>query len=226
MQIHSVIGDICYNLNSKILIEKGWLVKPKIIFIKDYITNDKLRSMEIEAKQRLINETPNYHNYYNKFIVNCKERNDKIKEIVDKYKDKKVLVLVKLIQHGEILEAMIPNSKYLHGSINKKDREEMFDKFKNGDLKVLIATISIFSEGLDLPFLQIIMNVSANRGDVKTIQVLGRVLRILEGKKNAQYFDFSDEMSFFKVASLARIKILRKEGHDVEVINLNDINVK
>lgn len=218
MMIQSVVGDKSYDLSSKVLIDQGWLVKPTIKFIKYPVEKRRLIEMEVEAKIGLINETPNYNNYYTVFISQFKERNNKIKEVVENNKDKKVLVLVKMIMHGELLENSIEGSKYLHGSTNKKLREEMFEDFKSGKLKILIATVSIFAEGIDIPSLDMVINASANVGNVKTIQILGRVLRILQGKKNAHYIDFEDEMRFFKVASMARRKILKEEGHDVMIL--------
>ena len=231
MAIQTVVGDKCVNLSSKVLIEKGYLVKPIIQFIsnvggdlreKERIVKEKIKIRENELRKRLINETidvSEYSFFYDEFITNYTERNDVVKKIVDDNKDKKILILVKLIEHGEKLQTMIPGSKYLHGSTKKTEREEMFNNFKNGNTNVLIATISIFAEGVDIPSLNMVVNASANKGNVKTIQVLGRVLRLLEGKENAFYIDFLDEIGFFKVASLARMKILRQEGHNVEIIN-------
>ncbi len=222
MAIQTVVGDKCVNLSSKVLVEKGWLINPKIRFIKNYIIKENLEDIERECKKGLINETPQYSNYYDGFITKCNERNNIINEIVGNT-DKQILILVKFIKHGEILQTLISGSKYLKGSTNKKERDEMLNEFKSGKLKVLIATISIFSEGIDLPFLEIIINASANRGNVKTIQTLGRVLRILEGKKNATYIDFYDNMNFFNVASRSRMRILKQEGHEVEIIDSNNI---
>ena len=95
----------------------------------------------------------------------------------------------------------------------------MFNDFVSGKFNVLISTISIFAEGIDIPSLNIIINASGNRGDVKTVQVLGRVLRKLEGKQLARYFDFNDDYKFFRVASLARRRIMNKEGHTVDIID-------
>ena len=44
----------------------------------------------------------------------------------------------------------------------------------------------------------------------------------MEGKVNAQYIDFIDETKFFRLASLARKKILIKEGHEVEIFKAGD----
>ena len=107
----------------------------------------------------------------------------------------------------------------MYGGTNKKDREEIFKAFIDGKISVLISTISIFAEGIDIPSLDIVINAAANKGDVKSIQVLGRVLRTLKGKKDAYYYDFIDETKFFRLASLARMKAFRNEGHEVTVID-------
>ena len=174
--------------------------------------------MEIRCKTGLINETQDYMTYYDVFITNNTHRNDKIIESVNNNKNKKILILTKLIDHGKLLNQLIPGSNHLYGATNKEEREKMFNNFINSDSNVLISTISIFSEGIDIPSMNIVINASANKGDVKTIQVLGRVLRILEGKIDAQYIDFMDETRFFKLASIARRRALRKQGHDVDTL--------
>lgn len=217
MKIFATTGYKCYDLSSKTLIEKGWLVKPQITFYKDVLTKNEVTELENNAKTGLINETPNYANYYDILIYSNTPRNNAICEIIKNNNEKKILVLVKLVKHGEHLEVLIPDSKYLHGSTPKKEREQMFNDFTNGELDILISTISIFAEGVDIPSLDMVINASANKGNVKTIQVLGRVLRKMEGKKNAQYIDFIDDSKFFRLASLARKRALIKEGHEVEI---------
>jgi len=218
MQIYAVTGDIIHNLSSRVLIERGWLVKPQITFIKDYLPKDEMNVLEEKCKTGLINETAVYSIYYDMFITNGVKRNLKVFDLVHKYKDRKILILTKLIEHGQILQEHIPNSQHLYGATNKEEREEMFKRFVDGTNNVLISTISIFSEGIDIPSLDVVINASANKGDVKTIQVLGRVLRKLESKKGAIYLDFFDETKFLRSASVSRIKALRNEGHDVEML--------
>ena len=216
MMINSVVGYKLYDLSGKVLIEKGWLVKPVITFVKDYMTKEEIKDKEENIRVGLINETMNYNNSYKEFIVHNDKRNLIIQNLINKNNGKKILVLVKLIEHGELLEKAIDGSQYLHGSVNKKDRDEMFKQFTDGNLNIFISTISIFSEGIDVPSLDMVINAAANKGNVKTIQVLGRVLRKMEGKNNAHYIDFIDETKFFKLASYARKRALIKEGHEVE----------
>jgi len=219
MMITASTGYKVFDLSSKRLIEKGWLVLPKITFIKNYMDKELIERKENEAKTGLINETPNYNNYYGKFISENVDRNLQVVELVEKNKNKKILILTKLIDHGKLLKEMLEKLvmvEHLYGETAKKERERMFDEFVKGNVNVLVSTISIFSEGIDIPSLDIVINVGANKGDVKTIQMLGRVLRKMEGKKGAHYYDFIDETKFFRMASLARKRALKREGHDID----------
>ena len=218
MMINAVTGYKCFDLSAKRLVELGWLVIPNITFIKDYMIAGEIDTLEQVCKSGLINETKNYSVYYDKFITNNVTRNNIITNLVTKNNGKKILILTKLIEHGEILTALISNSKHLYGATNKEQRKEMFKEFTEGKLNVLISTISIFAEGIDIPSLDMVINASANKGDVKTIQVLGRVLRKMHGKKDASYIDFIDETKFFRMASYARRRALREEGHGIETV--------
>ena len=219
MMIEGVTGNIIYHLSSKKLIDEGWLIRPKIIFIKDYMKPERETEIEQGCLKGLINETPSYTNFYKGFISENIDRNRRITHLAITNNDKKILILTKLVDHGVKLSELIPNSCHLYGGTNKKDRKLMFDSFVKGDTKVLISTISIFSEGIDLPALDMVINAAANVGDIKTIQILGRVLRTLEGKKDAYYYDFIDYNDFFKGASRARKNALYKQGHYIEVLN-------
>ena len=96
----------------------------------------------------------------------------------------------------------------------------MYNDFKDKKLKVLIVTLSIFAEGLDLPHLKYVINVSANSGAVKTIQLLGRVLRLDKYKKEAYYIDFFDSKDIYISSGFSKIKALKKQGHDVKIIEM------
>jgi superfamily II DNA or RNA helicase len=221
MYINAICGYKCFDLSAKTLIDNGWLVKPNITFIKKYMTERDIEECKRNSMSGLINETEKFNMFYHSFITKNKLRNNIIKDLIDKNKDKKILILVKHIEHGQILSELL-GVKYLHGSTKKEEREEIFNNFKSGINNVMIGTISIFSEGIDIPDLHGIINASGNKGDVKTIQILGRVLRKILGKENCFYYDFIDESRFFYKASRSRINALKREGHYVEVVEWNN----
>lgn len=201
--MHSLLGDIIFSISAKELIEKEYLMKPKIIFYKV-----KHGGQDLE-----------YPEDYKISIAENEHRNNMIVKIIEENKDKKILVLAKLVEnHGKKLNNLIKDSYYIHGSLNSEKRKKYMNAFKNNKFGILIATMSIASTGLDIPDLQIIINVAGNKANIGSIQSLGRVLRIIEGKESAKYIDFIDVGKHTSKHSRARIKSFKNEGHDVEII--------
>jgi len=219
MMIQAITGDIIYNMATDELIKKGFLVPPQINFIQNYMDRELISMWEQECQTGLINETKDFNKYYNRFVVDNEFRNNKVLEIINKNNEKKILVLVKLIRHGEMIQQLIPGSKFLYGGSNKQERKQMFEEFVKSENKVLISTIPIWSEGIDCQSLDLIINAGANVSSIRTIQMLGRTLRLNKEKTTAYYYDFIDETRFFKLASLKRIRTLKKEGHEVLIHN-------
>jgi DNA excision repair protein ERCC-3 len=217
MAINSIGGYKCFDLSAKVLIENGWLVNPSINFYPVNMDKEEIKRLEESAKTGLINESDNYMALYKLFIMENNLRNQIVIDIVKNNPGKKILILTKLIEHGQILTALT-GGKHMHGSTEKDIRKDVMEEFKVGHLAILVSTVGIWSEGVDFPRLDILINCSANRGDVKSIQMLGRILRKSEGKNAAVYYDFIDDSRFFRKASHARMHIFRKEGHEVSII--------
>jgi len=201
MMIESGVGSSLFKLSAKELIDKGYIMLPTIHFYDIPCTSF---------------DDDKYMDDYENNIVNNEIRNTVIKDLsITDYANKKILILTKKVAHGKMLSELIPNSFHLHGSVAKKLREEKYNEFVMEKGKVLIATLSIASEGLNIPDLDVIINAAANKGDVKSIQVLGRVLRKIEGKKEAVYIDFMDEGKHTKKHSRARMSTFKNEGYEI-----------
>jgi superfamily II DNA or RNA helicase len=196
------LGQIVYKISTDELIKLGFLIRPEIIF---YELEDGV-------------DTHDYVEDYNMNIVQHDERNNKIHQVCLENMDKKILIVTKLIEHGKKLNEMIDNSTYIHGSVEETKRKDMMDRFRICNQGVLIMTMSIAAEGLDIPDLDILINAGANKGDVKSVQVLGRVLRKIVGKEKAMYIDFHDKGTHTRKHSKFRMKALKEQGHNVEVI--------
>ena len=199
--LFSVLGEIIVKITTEELVKLGYLVKPEIRFYNlsgcDYFS------------------TTYIEDYANNIVHNI-ERNKLIVKLVDKYKDKKILILTKSIPHGKILNKEIPGSAHIHGKA--RNREQNMQDFRDNKIRCMVMTVSIGAEGLDIPDLDIIINAGANKNDVKSIQVLGRVLRIFKNKDSALYIDFLDIGRHTRKHSEARIAAFKSEGHEVRVV--------
>jgi superfamily II DNA or RNA helicase len=224
MKLYSIAGEIKYSKPARELIDEGILMKPQIFFIEDYMTKEEERQTRLTCSTGLINEQDQYPIFYDKFIVNNEVRNNLIKDVVNvvSKNNKKILILVKLIEHGKKLEQLIPNSKYVYGETPKKEREDIFNSFSKGELNIMITMISIASEGLDWPALELLCQASGSKTDNKIIQGIGRILRKCEGKEQPTYIDFLDYGGMIKNASICRRRALKREGHYIQQITFEE----
>lgn len=173
--IHQNFGDIIYEIEPDILIEANRIAKPIFHIIRN------------KAKPTL-----NWNIAEDKFIIKNEKRNNIIKKIVKLNKDKQILIIISKIEHGEILNNLIPNSFFVYGGSSSKEREEIIEKFENKELNILIAS-GIFNQGINIKNVEILINAAGMKSKVLTIQKLGRGLRVTDEKTELNYYDFYDE---------------------------------
>jgi superfamily II DNA or RNA helicase len=96
------------------------------------------------------------------------------------------LVLCKTRNHTKELARMIceqgVEAEHVTGQTPKKQRKGALDRLREGSLPVAVAT-SLADEGLDVPRLSFVGLASPQRAQGRTLQRLGRVLRLWPGKK-------------------------------------------
>ena len=126
------------------------------------------------------------------YLIRGMLRNELIRdEAVQYFSDgKSVLIFVDRIEHGEILEEMIPNSIFVQGESNSDKRDQAVRLLK-GKQQIVIGTI--FGEGFDLPNLDVAINACGGKSTTKLAQQVGRVLRKEEGKEKGLLIDFFDQ---------------------------------
>jgi len=203
MELEESLGNTIYSFKTKDAQEKNYLVDCDIIFHKI-------------APLCLDND---FREDYQKNIVENNERNNLIWEEATKtlLLDESVLILTKTVDHGKLLHKNIISSYHIHGAVDKKVREEIWNKIRKGQGIVVIATNKIAQKGLDIPPLKMLINAGGDGNDIASIQGLGRVLRKVSGKDRGVYVDFLDGGKFSKKWSKKRVSGLKEEGHDIEI---------
>lgn len=198
--LYSILSEIVYKKSTKELIDAGYLMKPDITFYK-------LKGYDLFSKK--------YPEDYKFNVEENDERNKLIISMCQAFRKNKILILTKHVNHGKALRASIFGSDHIHSQA--QNRKQIMEKFRYNKLKVLIMTTSIGAEGLDIPDLDVIINAGANKGDVKSRQIIGRILRICLTKTKARYIDFVDIGKYTKEHSRLRIKTFEDEGHEVKI---------
>jgi len=170
-------------------------------------------------------EDKDYLTVVKKGIVENDDRNNVITQLIKKMyeMDKPSLVIVGRLEHGEnlskILDELGVDNVFLNGSSSDEERLETLERYKRGDLKVIIGT-TIFDEGLSVNEFKALFMVSSTRSPRLVIQRIGRVLRKKEGANTAIVFDFADETNIYlKSQADARMAIYKKEKFKIKYLN-------
>jgi superfamily II DNA or RNA helicase len=207
------LGRKIIQVSASDLIERGFLVPPKIFICKI-------------SEQHHANTYPEI---YTSNIVNNWERNFRIKQFAEEFKQKgrPTLILVERREHGSILESMIEDAVFVPGGDKgeedptdeeKNYRRRMLNAVENNEI-ILIAT-QWANVGVDAPRISCLVLAGSNQSSVTTYQQVGRVLRcvgknieesIKNGKPDAIILDFSSDQKNLKTHVNMRKKVYKNE---------------
>jgi superfamily II DNA or RNA helicase len=108
------------------------------------------------------------------------------------------LILVNLKKTGRQLQQLIPNSVFIEGAVKSDDRKEHYDSVATEQDKVIIATYSLASVGINIPRIFNLILYEPGKSFVKTIQSIGRGLRRAHDKDRVDIFDICFDTKYSK----------------------------
>lgn len=128
-------------------------------------------------------------------IAENEDRNRKIAMLLDVVQTP-ALVFVRLTDHAEELTGLIrettnKNVAYVHGKMPIAELNRSLRRLGNGDLDIVVSA-PILKQGVDIPAIRTVVNASAMKAAIDTIQKLGRGSRISEGKSVFDVYDIAD----------------------------------
>lgn len=196
MALHAYLSETIYKITSKTLLERGFLVPTKVVFVP------------VEAPQLRGMPNSTFQGGHGKFgVQEHRPRNQLVTWAALHLANagKKVLVLVGTKKQGKTLLSMIrafltpkdPNSNYaavefLSTDTPRPRQQKVIDAFLETEVvKVLIGT-SLLGEGVDLPTADALVYARGEKAEVSLTQNAYRVSTALPGKRQALIVDFAD----------------------------------
>jgi superfamily II DNA or RNA helicase len=158
----------------------------------------------------------------NKFIAKLAESLDGNTLILYNYVDK----------HGRILHQLIkdrlPNRKvhFIHGDVETLDREEVRRITEDETDSVIVASYGTFSTGINIKHLHNVIFASPTKSQIRTLQSIGRGLRLGENKSKAVLYDIVDDLRYGAYVNFAlkhyeeRVRIYNEEKFPIKSINI------
>ena len=211
LKIYSLMGSIIpRKVTSSELIEKGYLVKPRIFLMKippppDYYgdTYQEILSSVMDSDVR-----NRYITYLVKWLLDA--------EASGRARTSPIMVLVRFVKQGKkLVDYLKANGVrdvvFVSGELSPSERKEIFDAVRDGKIKVIVAT-KLADEGLDIPQLRSLIMAGATKSRTTLPQRIGRVVRPWKDKKMAFVFDIMDEgVPYLEEWNKVREEIYRSE---------------
>jgi superfamily II DNA or RNA helicase len=198
--LESICGQRIYNMPTSKLIEMGYLVPAHISLV---------------SIPRIEEDLPkNWKIVYSKYVTDNEVRSqiiaDSARVLVGM--KRKVLILIRYIQHGKKLVDMLSDLPicFINGKVDGQTRASIKKRFEDGKIDCLIAS-SVFDIGIDIPSLDALIMAGGGKSTVRTLQRIGRVIRSFPGKKDAIVMDTIDHARYLDKHSSTRIYLYKTE---------------
>ena len=181
----------------------------KVIYDKDsyelrlesYLTNVDVKIIDVKYNDKPLYISGN-NNFKTEldFIYTNKFRNNVINNICNKFNNNS-LILVNHLAHGDALYDKLSQSKdkqifFVKGEVEVETRDQIKKIMETNSNVICIAMSSIFSTGINIKNIHMIMFASGGKSFIRTIQSIGRGLRLHESKNKLLIIDICDQLKY------------------------------
>ena len=167
------------------------------------------------------------------YLVSYPPRNKFITNLSVSLKGNTLILYQFVHKHGEPLYNMIKDKAgnrkvfFVHGGVEAEEREMVREVTESEEDAIIIASYGTFSTGINIRRLHNIVFASPSKSKIRTLQSIGRVLRLGENKEMATLFDIADDMThksrknFTLEHFVERMKIYNDEKFDYKIYTIN-----
>lgn len=182
-----IFKDIAYVYQNKTAFDEGFLLKPEY-YVFDYDTSI-LTTRGSEYSEESILQLNKSMGLY-----------DKIATIVEKCQRKHILIFTTSIDEAEIISDKLKragiSSCEISSKNTKKEREKILKDFQSGAIRAVV-NVGVLTTGFDFPSLDCVIGARPTMSLALYYQMMGRGVRICEGKDSWDYFDLCGNVKTF-----------------------------
>jgi len=161
------------------------------------------------------NTTDDYHNEL-VFISNNIFRNKIIQTTCNNFKNN-ILILINNINHGQHLYDLLVNNLtgkqifFIRGEVEVEERDRVKGIMESFNNVICIAVSAIFSTGVNIKNIHMIIFAAGGKSFIRTVQSIGRGLRLNDNKETLTIIDICDMLNYGKEHAQKRKEIYNKE---------------
>ncbi|MCX8065543.1 MAG: DEAD/DEAH box helicase [Candidatus Hydrogenedentes bacterium] len=144
------------------------------------------------------------------------------KQIVEAHKDDNILIIGQYLDQLKVFQKVF-NAPIITGQTPVRKREELYGKFKKGEIKLLIVS-KVANFAIDLPDANVAIQVSGTFGSrQEEAQRLGRILRPKASGKQAHFYSIVTRDTIEQDYALKRQLFLTEQGYQYKVIFMDQL---
>ncbi len=209
--VFSLIGPKRYDAPWKDIEAQGWIAPAECIEVRVTLTDAERMSYAVaepEERYRLCSTA------HTKVAV--------VKSVLARHPDAPALVIgAYLDQLDELGEAL--NAPIIQGSTKTKEREELYEAFRQGEIPVLVVS-KVANFSIDLPEASVAVQVSGTFGSrQEEAQRLGRLLRPKHDGGQAHFYSVVARDTLDAEYAQHRQRFLAEQGYAYRITDADDL---
>ena len=201
--IYSTFGTVIHTIGKDVLLEMGRVVPVDIKILESTTQFDWDQVVTALTEQGEKNPTVQARHLQEKTIAHDPVRNDMILDQVKRLYDAggKTIILCRYVEPCYVLQELLSKRYGIEaGVITGKDSKgslESYRDMKDGDSKVIFATVGCVSTGVSISDLDNIVLISPiYTNELLLHQIRGRLMRTAEGKTHGTLYYIYDQFIF------------------------------
>ncbi len=209
--VFSLIGPKRYDAPWKDIEAQGWIAPAECVEVRVTLTDAERMAYAVAEPEERYKLCSTAHT---KIAV--------VKSILARHRDSPTLIIgAYLDQLDELGEAL--GAPVIKGSTRNKEREELFDRFRAGELKVLVVS-KVANFSIDLPEASVAVQVSGTFGSrQEEAQRLGRLLRPKHDGGQAHFYSVVARDTLDAEYAAHRQRFLAEQGYAYRITDADDL---
>ncbi|GAA3247208.1 DEAD/DEAH box helicase [Pseudonocardia petroleophila] len=209
--VFSLIGPKRYDAPWRDIEQQGWIAPADCVEVRVTLTDAERMSYAVAEAEERYRMASTAHT---KLAV--------VKSIIARHPGEPTLVigayLDQLDELGEALDAPV-----IQGSTRNKEREVLFQQFRQGDLPVLVVS-KVANFSIDLPEASVAIQVSGTFGSrQEEAQRLGRLLRPKGDGRQAHFYSVVSRDTLDTDYAAHRQRFLAEQGYAYRIVDADDL---
>lgn len=223
--LEGLFGKVIQVASTAQLVKDKHLAQFKInCIVIDHSTEEKVKNKDNNYEEEI------------QYIIGCKNRNRFIADLARSTKGNTLVLFSRVETNGKVIYDLLTSLTdrevyFIYGGTETQIREDVRKKVETAENAIIVASTQVFSTGINIKSLANIIFAYPSKSRVRTLQSIGRVLRLSEKKQESTIYDISDDLTYKDKKNytfnhfIERLKIYTSEefNYAIKKVKLEDL---